>query len=391
MFVAQAHSFAQQARLAITLAWVAGYTNLVTILACGHVTSHMSGVTSELGRDLAEGTWCTAGSALFLLGVFVLGAFVSGVSTEVGRRRGWDSVYVVPMIIEAALLGGFAVLLGTHAGEGAAGWMHYLLLGLAASAMGVQNATITRISSGVVRTTHVTGVVTDLGLELAQVLLSFRGDARHTGKAQGVGGVGGWHVLSLRPALKRLALLASILGSFALGAGLGTLAYEHAASLAMLVPVLFLVWIIFQDLRRPIAELEAAELLAEQGLGLPAGLAVYQARPDRHHRAGKGGAGQQRLPDLVAWADRLPEGTRVAVLDLAAIERIDANSALVMRAARARLAEREVELLLAGITVGQFDEICRAAPGEWLEAEDVCPDLELAIAKGMNLLDRTRG
>ena len=32
MFVAQAHSFVQQARLAITLAWVAGYTNIITIL-----------------------------------------------------------------------------------------------------------------------------------------------------------------------------------------------------------------------------------------------------------------------------------------------------------------------------------------------------------------------
>jgi len=32
MFVAQAHSFVQQARLAITLAWVAGYTNIIALL-----------------------------------------------------------------------------------------------------------------------------------------------------------------------------------------------------------------------------------------------------------------------------------------------------------------------------------------------------------------------
>ncbi len=54
MFVAQAQSFTQQARLAITLAWIAGYTNIITIMACGTVTSHASGTTSNLGRDVVE-------------------------------------------------------------------------------------------------------------------------------------------------------------------------------------------------------------------------------------------------------------------------------------------------------------------------------------------------
>ena len=50
MLVSHAHSFRQQARLAVTLAWVAGYTNIVTLLACGTVTSHVSGTTSLLDR-----------------------------------------------------------------------------------------------------------------------------------------------------------------------------------------------------------------------------------------------------------------------------------------------------------------------------------------------------
>ena len=57
MLVSQAHSFVQQGRLAITLAWVAGYTNILTILTCGTVTSHISGTTSNLGRDVAERSW----------------------------------------------------------------------------------------------------------------------------------------------------------------------------------------------------------------------------------------------------------------------------------------------------------------------------------------------
>src|SRR5437868_5643283 len=58
MFVSQAHSFRQQARLAVTLAWVGGYTNLVTLLASGTVrTTHVTGVLTDLGHDLVQFLW----------------------------------------------------------------------------------------------------------------------------------------------------------------------------------------------------------------------------------------------------------------------------------------------------------------------------------------------
>src|SRR4051812_20543388 len=145
MFVSQAHSFRQQARLAVTLAWVGGYTNLVTLLACGTVTSHVSGTASNLGRDIFSGAWPLAGYAVFLLTAFFCGAAVSGFSTELGRRRGWESIYVLPVIIETTLLGLFAMMLElwkqpTDAPRAALYWM----TGLASAAMGLQNATITR-------------------------------------------------------------------------------------------------------------------------------------------------------------------------------------------------------------------------------------------------------
>src|SRR5690348_15435131 len=109
MFVTQAHSFTQQARLAITLAWVAGYTNIITIITCGTVTSHISGTASNLGHYIVELSWSLAAYSLFLLLTFVLGAMISGLSTELARRRGWESIYVLPIALETVLLAAFAL------------------------------------------------------------------------------------------------------------------------------------------------------------------------------------------------------------------------------------------------------------------------------------------
>src|SRR3954471_23837496 len=129
MFVAQAHSFTQQARLAITLAWVAGYTNLLTILTCGTVTSHVSGTVSQWGRDLVEGQWGAGVVTSFLLLTFLAGAMLSAVCTETGRRRGWESIYVLPMAVQAALLAAFAVGIELHNGAVESGRGLYLMTG----------------------------------------------------------------------------------------------------------------------------------------------------------------------------------------------------------------------------------------------------------------------
>ena len=104
MFVAQAHSFRLQARLAISLSWIAGYTNILTILICGQVSSHVSGSVSQLGRDVAEGAWTAGGYLAALLVAFTGGAALSGFLTETGHQRKWASIYVLPMAVEALLL-----------------------------------------------------------------------------------------------------------------------------------------------------------------------------------------------------------------------------------------------------------------------------------------------
>jgi uncharacterized membrane protein YoaK (UPF0700 family) len=333
MFVSEAHSVTQQSRLAITLAWIAGYTNAVTLLTCHTVTSHASGTTSNFGIELASQQWALAGFSFFLLFTFVLGAILSGLLTECGRRQRWESIYVLPMGLQGLLLAGFALCIEFVAlpdlSQGA-----YLLLatGLASSAMGLQNATITRISSGVVRTTHVTGVLTDLGLESAHYLLHkidlFQGKSPNP-----LGGP--------VPTGERLLLLLSIVGSFAFGAALGTAGFEAFPRFAMFPPVLFLGWIIIQDLLKPIAEI-SVDSSSGQASALE-NCTVFRLTPDRTRRGR-----HQRLPNLAAWAALLSPSVKAIILDLSEIASLHETSLQELEKLSERLKAQGRSLLVAG-------------------------------------------
>lgn len=383
MFVAQAHSFANQARLAITLSWVAGYTNILTVLACGTVVSHVSGTTSLLGRDVAEGEWGLAIFAGAVLAAFYAGAVLSAICTETARRRGWESIYILPIALEAALLAVFGVELFARGGAGPA-WAteKAFAVGTAAAAMGLQNATITRISSGVVRTTHVTGVLTDLGLETVHFV------SRIAGRGEGGGRISPREFVGrLRrdPSATRLALLASIFGSFAFGAGLGTWFHEIDPRRAMLPPILFLAWIVVQDLLRPIAEIGESDLMADAGVDIPPTVAIYRLRK----RNGRGDA-RHRMPNLQGWAARLPENARVVILDMGRDARLDDNAAMDVRAAVSRMKSEGRRLILAGLGEAERRKLVEASR-ERLEANDVCADLEMAFLHALALAPDENG
>lgn len=250
MFHAEAHSFQQQSRLAITLAWIAGYVNVVGVVVCGVAVSHVTGTVSALGREAGAGEWHLLRVAGWLVAWFLLGAVVSGLAIGAARARRWRSVYVVPMAIEALALAGFGVLVAQRGASfatesplatGTFTSGQWSAAALACLAMGLQNATITSISGGVVRTTHVTGVLTDLGIELARLL-----GRRSAGAGRDPGGSSG------SESLRRLTLLASILGSFLFGAVIAAAAMPRLGGLAMAPPFAFLLFVILQDVARPI-------------------------------------------------------------------------------------------------------------------------------------------
>lgn len=153
-------------RLAGTFAGIAGALNVAGFYAFGTFSSNMTGNVSALADHLGLGEVRMALFGLLLVVAFVGGAAAATLLIDAGRMRHVPGVYAYGVLGEAALL----TVLGCSAPflpEEARGAV--LALGLS-FLLGLQNATITQITNARVRTTHVTGMVTDIGIGLANLL-----------------------------------------------------------------------------------------------------------------------------------------------------------------------------------------------------------------------------
>ena len=153
-------------RLAWSLAGIAGALNAAGFYAVGVFSSNMTGNVSSLADHLALADLAAAVPYLGLVATFVSGAAVSAVLINAGRRRRMARIYALSILAEAVLLTGLASADLWLTGAGRAALLAYGLSFL----MGLQNAVVTRISNARVRTTHVTGMVTDIGIELGNLL-----------------------------------------------------------------------------------------------------------------------------------------------------------------------------------------------------------------------------
>jgi uncharacterized membrane protein YoaK (UPF0700 family) len=388
MLSAQAYSFRQKSKLAISLSWVGGFTNVIALLATGQMVSHMTGMTTWFGQAVVHGEWRSSLFLGFTVLMFFVGAAASAVLTEGARRRGVRSKYILPMLLEVALLVTFMVGLELlHAGRlgdghAAVWWM----AATASMAMGLQNATITRISGNVVRTTHLTGVITDLGLEGVQYLYWWRDRtrSRHWSRNGRL-----FRVSRRHPTVLRLALLASIFGSFLLGVVIGSWAYWRWPAYAMGFPIAFLLWIVWQDYRKPIADTRELDLLGDPELRafgivhslLPKELGIYRVGP--HIQAGPARA---RAPDFTAWVERVQPRWRVIILALTPLVSLTGNALLDLDAAYERLRGERRRLIICGITPAQYKLLDEAGIVDKLGPANVCPDLEFAVAQGIEML-----
>ncbi|HEX8916379.1 MAG TPA: DUF1275 family protein [Humisphaera sp.] len=402
MLSAGAYSFRQKSRLAISLTWVAGYTNVCAfIMLGGVVVAHVTGNVTHVGMAAAELPLGVAAAPAqlaffsFVVLAFLGGAVASGVMTELARRRGVRSKYMLPMAVQAGLLVALGVGTALHmSGTIRAGdpVHHYWLAGVAAAAMGLQNATITRISGAVIRTTHLTGVVTDFGLESVQYALwaldRTRAPLKNGNPAAHPWRLGRvWRVSRRQPAFLRLLLLASIVGSFLFGASAGTLAFYRAPSVALAAPVLFLLWICWVDWRKPIADVRELDPTADPDHGgaidksmLPDGVGLYRLA---HHRRDHA----HHAPDFAAWMDRLPKHWRVVILAVSPMTHFDKDSALDLAAAVQRLRSRRRDLILVGVKPVQYKALMRGGLIDVLGPQNVAADLEFAVARAMNVLE----
>jgi uncharacterized membrane protein YoaK (UPF0700 family) len=165
--------------LATGFAGVAGAVNAAAFQATGFFSANMTGNASSLSDHIALGDFGIAWTLASLLAMFVAGALFSGILIEMGRRRGSRAIYAYSIVVEALLLIclGFAeLMMAIQDGAVLVASMSFL--------MGLQNAATTRISDARIRTTHVSGMATDIGLGLAALLIGGPGKATAIGRLQ---------------------------------------------------------------------------------------------------------------------------------------------------------------------------------------------------------------
>ncbi|WP_137937570.1 YoaK family protein [Chitinivorax sp. B] len=153
--------------LGLALAFIAGALNAGGFLAIGQYTSHMTGMLSSAADHLVLGQVIIALGALLSMAAFVAGAATTALLVNYTKRNHPHSIYAPTLMLEALLLLLFGLIGGAllpH--EIVSTSLTAILL---CYIMGLQNALITKISNAEIRTTHVTGLVTDIGIELGKL------------------------------------------------------------------------------------------------------------------------------------------------------------------------------------------------------------------------------
>ncbi|WP_136413942.1 MULTISPECIES: YoaK family protein [Oxalobacteraceae] len=198
--------------LGVSLAFVAGALNAGGFLAIGQYTSHMTGMLSTAADFFVLGNLEVVGTAFLSVLSFAGGAASTAIMVNYSKRNTDRNIYMPPLLVEAVLLLVFGLM-------GANLQMHeFVNLSLTAVllcyVMGLQNALVTKISNAEIRTTHVTGLVTDIGIELGKLFYW----NRHDSDARD------FYVLANRTKLRVHLMLVT---SFFCGGVVGAMGFKH--------------------------------------------------------------------------------------------------------------------------------------------------------------------
>ena len=151
------------------LAFIAGIVNVVGLLGFEHqAITHLTGNTSLLAaalatRDLSATLHFTAIIGAFVAGTVLSGFLIQDSALRLGRRYGVALLLVSLLLYVSVPLLEYKSVYGMYA---------------AACACGLQNAMVSTYSGAVVRTTHVSGMFTDLGIFLGHAMRGLPVDSR---------------------------------------------------------------------------------------------------------------------------------------------------------------------------------------------------------------------
>jgi uncharacterized membrane protein YoaK (UPF0700 family) len=241
--IGRQRSYRADRQLGWSLAFVAGAINAGGFLAVGQYTSHVTGAVSAITDNVVLGEMALVGTGVAAIVAFLLGAMCCAIMVNLARRQDLTSEYALPLLLEALLILFFGL-----SGSQLANYRTLLLpvtVVLLSFLMGLQNAMVTKLSGNVIRTTHMTGIVTDLGIELGKLLYWNRRPDDPP-------------VLADR---ERIVVLGGLLLAFTVGGLTGAFGFKHvgygfSVPIALLLAVLALVPAV-DDARRLMAPEQA--------------------------------------------------------------------------------------------------------------------------------------
>jgi len=160
----KSRTFTHNLKLASLLSFVAGIVNVSGLFAVQRLTTNVTGHFAFFADEMAKKNFEQGIVYLLFILAFFLGAFCSNLLIELISKVNERFINAVPVGLEIFILS-FVAFLATPTIQTKANTVACMLL----FAMGLQNALVTSISNSVVRTTHLTGLFTDLGIEISQL------------------------------------------------------------------------------------------------------------------------------------------------------------------------------------------------------------------------------
>lgn len=218
-------------RLAVLLSLAAGLVNSEGFLGFAVLTTNVTGHAAIFAESIATKVWTSSWVIALWMFLFLGGAFTSSfIIDSIGKNQRYSNL--IPLTFEFLIVLTIAII-GNHYTSNTA--VRQFFAGSLLFAMGMQNALVSMISKSVVRTTHLTGTFTDLGIELAQ--LHFIKPEKKT---------------ELK---SRIGLKVFIITSFITGALLGAYAFRKFSYYSFFIPASILVYTLLYDILRVNAKL----------------------------------------------------------------------------------------------------------------------------------------
>jgi uncharacterized membrane protein YoaK (UPF0700 family) len=202
----------------------AGFINAGGFLATGRFVSHVTGFATLFGVDLVNHSNEAALGILSVPLFFLLGAFIAGILIDRPIHQGRKPHFEFVMGLAAICLFAVSFFGITHSfgevGEIVRLKQVYVVLALLCLSCGLQNAAFTSSSGRTIRTTHLTGLTTDIGIGLARTLIYFEDRKKFR-----------------KEAFAEQVRLGSII-SFVIGSAIGAWIFMHYQYAGFLIPAL---------------------------------------------------------------------------------------------------------------------------------------------------------